>query len=363
MGKKRCYADWKRTASSINQFLPNGHPWRKYPIPKLARTLAKMHREEGLFPGGSYSGGVYGFNLYESTADALKAQAADPAGFNARMEETKSKISGYLQNWVSFAPPRVQENIRRLQTMHPDALSGITVWGAIPTSSLVSGGGTGGLLYDRDRFKVHRQLVNVTLKEASKVKPGQTPVVVVMMGTPASGKTSASRKEISRIKEAAGVEDLAVLNSDTFKTMLPESDGGAGLASVTYHESDAIEGMAYSEAVRRGHHLILDGTGANEDKMNSRVSELISRGYEVHVVTTTLPLEKAVQRAAVRGLVEGRLVDENILASYYEEDGVTSKPLLTHQAVVDRFKDELSSAVVLDNDVPFGTDPVVVDRL
>lgn len=362
MGARRCYASWKRLASSLKEFLPENHPLRELTDAELARFLSRAHRAEAEFyPPGSYSDGEFALPLCDSVADALAQRADDPESFAARLAQITDTCERYSKEWTRFAPPRTQQSAARMRREHPD-LEPSTATAAIRTKVLFSHDQDGVMVFDTDRTQIHREFVNATLKRATKVKPGQTPVAVMVIGAPASGKSSAARAEIERICREAGVS-LATVNPDIYKPRLPESDGGAGMGTMIHEEAATIADVAFTQGLKRGHHLLLDAPGWDAERMKDRADVLLAHGYEVHLIDVDVAYETAVERAAVRGAVEGRYMSPELLAEYYVESG-QSMPQLTYEHLVASFGDEIAtgrfSASRFDNDVPFGEAPVLV---
>lgn len=154
--------------------------------------------------------------------------------------------------------------------------------------------------YTPERQRLHDEIIASMLNPRAVVHEGQRPHVAILIGAPASGKTSALQPAVKDL----GVE-FTVINADDVKAKLPEYNGrNAGL--VHEESSDIAEGKLLPKAVQSGHHVLLDLTGANGKKMQAMVERFHKLGYEISVLYAHLPIEKAAARAVERFRRSGR---------------------------------------------------------
>jgi hypothetical protein len=132
---------------------------------------------------------------------------------------------------------------------------------------------------------------------ATALKP-ETPVAVLFMGGPASGKSS--------IREGyPDLADFVVLDNDEVKAMLPEynaliANGDTMAAALVHDESSYITQILKDYAVENRYNILLDGVGANYPKYAALVQTLKERGYTIQIIMIDVAIEVALMRARVR---------------------------------------------------------------
>lgn len=156
--------------------------------------------------------------------------------------------------------------------------------------------------YTPERAQLHESIVASMLNPRAVAQEGQRPQVCILLGAPASGKTTALQPAAREL----GVE-FTVINADDVKEKLPEYNGrNAGL--VHEESSDIAEGLLLPRALGARHHLCLDITGVNGKKVMAMVDQFHMAGYDISILYVHLPLEKAAARAVGRFRETGRFV-------------------------------------------------------
>ena len=214
--------------------------------------------------------------------------------------------------------------------------------------------------YTPERAKLHEEIIGKMLNEKAVAPAGTRPKAVLLTGAPGSGKTSAGQPLTSKI-----AAEFTVINADDVKAAMPEYRGWN--AGALHEESTAIaEGTLRDRAMDARHNILFDITGNNGDKMEKIANELVVAGYDVHVVSVTVPSHKSSYRAWKRFSSNafhwhdeksepGRFVPID-----YVHKSVDGNPDRTYERLKKTGK--LSSWSKVDNDVPRGTQPKIVDQ-
>ena len=219
--------------------------------------------------------------------------------------------------------------------------------------------------YTPERQAVHQQILskmlnpNATKKRSASGKP----VVVLLMGPPGAGKTTAGQPAISGLGFDPKT-DFTVVNADDVKAALPEYRGwNAGL--VHEESSELAEGPLTQQAMQAQHNMIMDLTGANGDKMAQMVDNFAKAGYEAHMIQVTVPPAKIAQRVWDRfrgnafgnkdlNAEHGRFVPPKYAFSH-----VDSKPDKSYETL--KQHPAMQSWSKISTDVPRGTEPTLID--
>lgn len=175
-------------------------------------------------------------------------------------------------------------------------------------------------IYKKERAAKHVPIIEgfLTTKDGKEIKPpppGVKKTAIVLMGGPASGKTST-------IKHLLGTDDFAGagfvnVNPDDVKEELPEwkkgldmGDGTSAkdIAWVLHEESSDVAGEVFNVAQEKGLNIILDGTGKNARKHGERIKRLKEQGYHVQLVMPDVDIQDARKRSIARAEAKGRFV-------------------------------------------------------
>ena len=215
--------------------------------------------------------------------------------------------------------------------------------------------------WDPNRAQLHDRIVDELLNENAKAKPGVRPQAFILMGAPASGKTSVG----SRAKNRLGVE-FTTINPDDVKERMPEYEGWN--AGILHEESSHVsENLLQDRAMEEGHNLEFDITGKNSDKVDGIVAAMKAAGYDIHVAHTKIDDAKTSFRAFDRFRQNafgnhpetGREIGRYVPPSYAGVS-VDGKPEETFNRV--KASGDIASGVQMDTDVPFGEEPSVLDK-
>ena len=127
---------------------------------------------------------------------------------------------------------------------------------------------------------------------------------IFMMGSPGSGKSYVASSKYPNTQ---------VLDCDKFKESHPDYDPkNPGLLHTW---SASMLEKAFQVVITKEEDFILDGTGANTDKMFRQMSQSKINGFEVTLVYVTVPLKVCLERNQKRA----RTVPEDVLISKYND--------------------------------------------
>lgn len=227
---------------------------------------------------------------------------------------------------------------------------------------------------DRQAFHksfVERSLVGVN--RHGEDLDGRRPKFVFMGGGPAAGKSSVIRQR------AGGPDDLTrdkvIINPDIAKTGLTEDEaakegfppggdvpgipefaervaaGDPTAAGYVHEESSYMAKQVTQAAIDEGMDALLDGTGdSSYEKLQKKILQAKSKGYEIDGVYVTAPTELALIRAKQRQINTGR--------------GVPSTEVAQTHTQVSSIVPELARTKIMDKvelfDTTDGGDPVLI---
>jgi predicted ABC-type ATPase len=165
------------------------------------------------------------------------------------------------------------------------------------------------------RKALHDKIVS-TFSDHVKPPPStQAPVAIVMMGGPASGKSS--------IASGIPKEHFVNCNSDDVKELIPEyqeavKKSAKNAARMAHEESNYVMQQVRNQALKDRKNILMDGTGKEADKYLAFIQTLKKNGYHVHVMMPDLDKDEAKKRATARAEVTGRWVPEEIIDKAYD---------------------------------------------
>jgi hypothetical protein len=197
-------------------------------------------------------------------------------------------------------------NLRRWQKGTPGLADGTNGFPAMPDSP-------GRRLY-------REQLIQEALAKGTTIGKGAggRKVAIVMMGGPASGKSSLLAKVM------ADTTGYVKVDPDEVKDRLPEFALAVAnsdkLAAARAHEesSTAIADVIKERAIEGGYNVMFDGTGKNGQKYVAMVKRLKERGYEVRVIMPHISVEEGVKAAEKRAHRSGRFVPTHFIRQAYQ---------------------------------------------
>ena len=183
-----------------------------------------------------------------------------------------------------------------------------------------------GNFYRPERKEMHDRIITDTFKGKRPTPEGKDKTAIVMMGAPASGKTTAARKLLE-----SELDSLVNISADDIKEGMPEyqeardgrdPDGtpvsAKDAAGMAHAESGDIAAEIYHRAIDGGYSLVLDGTGKNIEKHRASIAFLQKHGYKVVMIMPHLDVETGMQRGQERAEKTGRLVKESIVRDAYK---------------------------------------------
>lgn len=142
-------------------------------------------------------------------------------------------------------------------------------------------------------------------------------LAIVMMGGPASGKSTIRRQMYG---DEPG---FVTMDADAVKEYLPEyrlgvANGDMYSAARVHEESSTVAKRIRDEAIRRGMNVIIDGTGGNLRGYSDMMNKLRAEGYEIRLIMPQVEVETGVARALKRSHSTGRFVPEHVIRGNYD---------------------------------------------
>jgi predicted ABC-type ATPase len=196
---------------------------------------------------------------------------------------------------------------------------------------------TKGGSYTPERKKLHSEIFKAFMQHVPPVPKDKTPVAMMLMGGPATGKGS--------LTKTAPDASFVKIDADRIKEMLPEyqelvAAGDKNAASYVHKESGMLASRMRDYAKKNRQNMVLDGTGRFASSYRSRMAELQNADYHVQLMMPYVDdVEKVVQRSAQRGAETGRHVPEKFIRD-------------NHLQISDNFLDlakNANSAFLFDN--------------
>jgi predicted ABC-type ATPase len=122
------------------------------------------------------------------------------------------------------------------------------------------------------------------------------PIAVILMGSPASGKTTTGRPFAEKILNG---KETTKIDPDSVKG---KSKGFEGWNAGAFHEESALisEKVVFPRAVGNNHNLLIDITGKNSNKVADMAKLLKSVGYTIGLVHVDVDDKVALDRASKR---------------------------------------------------------------
>jgi chloramphenicol 3-O-phosphotransferase len=180
-------------------------------------------------------------------------------------------------------------------------------------------------IYKKERQAVHREVQKQFLRtsegrEIKKPPPHEQKVAIVMMGGPASGKTSVVKGSLGISPDRTFADAGFVnVNPDDCKELLPEYNAALNMpggksakdaAFMVHNESSDIADQILNIGIDQGLNLVVDGTGKNYRKHVEKIERLKAAGYHVKLVMPDVDMEEARKRSSDRAEATGRWVPQ-----------------------------------------------------
>ena len=172
--------------------------------------------------------------------------------------------------------------------------------------------------------------------------------IYLIIGLPASGKSNIANT-------IADFTASYLIDSDLAKRKLPEykNDGGA---SLVHDESSMLSDKLLVECKKCKLNMVIPKIGGEFDSIKKLSAEFIDNGYKVYLVLVELDRMLATQRAYNRYLETERYIPLSLIYDSY-----ANEPILTYYRIKQRSSNLVSGYLHLDNDVPKGSSPVIVE--
>jgi len=171
-------------------------------------------------------------------------------------------------------------------------------------------------IYTPARATLHDEIIVATLEGSSAV---DEPVSIMMGGGSGAGKGTVRRSGKMDLPQ-----NLATVNSDDIKEMIPEythmvDNGDDAAAAIVHAESSDVARRALDESIESGRNTMLDGTGnSSMAKVQGRVDRLRKTGNRVEAHYVTIDMDEAFKRATQRAKDKGRKVPDDIIKGTHE---------------------------------------------
>lgn len=171
----------------------------------------------------------------------------------------------------------------------------------------------------RHRAQLHELILSRYFDKVKAPTPKQLetkrPVAIMLMGGPASGKSTIG---------AAYPEDKFVhLDADALKFHIPEYKAAIkwrarNAAKMVHEESIHLMQQLRERTIAAKKNLVMDGTGRHLDSYLSMIRKLKAAGYHVKVVMADVDQKTAERRSQARGESSGRWVPPEVFGAAYQ---------------------------------------------
>lgn len=174
----------------------------------------------------------------------------------------------------------------------------------------------GGKAKDPARQELHDFIKSQYLDGVQSAPEGTQPVVIMMMGGPASGKSSMVR--------AMGIDEsqFVIADADAIKERIPEyrvavRNRGQKAAAMAHEESSYLVKQIRNSAISDRKNLVIDGTGAKAKSYMDVIPELRKQGYHIQLLMADASVNVALPRAIERAEKTGRYVPDHFITDAY----------------------------------------------
>lgn len=165
---------------------------------------------------------------------------------------------------------------------------------------------------------IHKPIIADFFRGKKPAGKDEKKIAIMTMGAPASGKSSGLRN--------VDLSKFVAVDPDDIKGRLPEYKKATGdrnktykgAAAMAHEESSHIAKMIAKKAIDDGHHVLIDGTGANKESFIKKMKQLKDKGYHVHVSMSHLDADEGLARAKARADDVGRHVPDKFVKDAYK---------------------------------------------
>lgn len=175
-------------------------------------------------------------------------------------------------------------------------------------------GDTNATVKDPQRAELHEAITEHFIGKAKSVPENENPVAVMMMGAPASGKSS--------MVKGLDISSFAKIDPDGIKEKLPEYRDGVAqkhrpAAMNVHEESSWLAKKIRDQAISERKNILFDGTGRNQKGYADVIKKLKEKGYKVKLMMADVPKEVGKARALARAEHTGRWVKPDVVDDAY----------------------------------------------
>lgn len=266
-------------------------------------------------------------------------------GYSPKTGESITR-QGYRQKGPSPELQNFEANLSpQDQSMLADLRRGVL--NQVKTSEVFRDKATGN--YAPDRAALHKKIQTDPFynKPEAKAPEGEAPIVRIVIGPPAAGKSSGMKSLFGQ----KALDQSIIVDNDEIKSLLPGWDPKK--AELFHQESSDIEEKIIQHALEQGYNITQPILGKNPNKVEKLMSLYKENGYRVELYHVDLPADKAAERTISRVREGGRFVDPR-----YVLDEVGLKPKVTY----DKLKVEADTYGQVSNDVKRGEPPQFIER-
>ena len=170
----------------------------------------------------------------------------------------------------------------------------------------------------------------------------------IVIGLSAAGKSSVLVNPLSERYSSR------IIDSDMAKEELPEFDNGLG-ANAVHRESQVIISDVLGQATQNGDNIVWAIVGGNDaQSLISKIEDLKSFGYSVHLHLNELSNNKALGRALNRFLETGRYIPPEVIKAYGDTPTQNFNTIINTEGLVDGYTH-------YSNDVARGEKPKLIE--
>lgn len=185
-------------------------------------------------------------------------------------------------------------------------------------------GDTKATVKDPERAELHSAITDHFIGKAKSVPKDETPVAVLMMGAPASGKSS--------MVKGLDTSTFAKVDPDGIKEKLPEYRDGVAQkhrpsAMNVHEESSWLAKKIRDQAIGERKNILFDGTGRNQKGYEDLITKLKDKGYKVTLMMAHVDKETGKDRALKRAEHTGRWVKPDFIDDAYAHIPRNFEPL------------------------------------
>jgi adenylate kinase family enzyme/GNAT superfamily N-acetyltransferase len=200
--------------------------------------------------------------------------------------------------------PKAKEAVRKMRELQNEVAKAEGIDPEFATATFWSLRDSSRYVQDKDIKKTfenptpqHKKWIeSIKASELNPNAKSENPVAVILMGSPASGKTTTGRPFAQKI---LGNRETTKIDPDAIKA---KAKGFEGWNAGAFHEESSIlaEKVIFPEAIAERHNILLDITGKNSDKVATMAKTLKGFGYTIGLVHVDVDDKVALKRASAR---------------------------------------------------------------